>query len=118
MVSAAIRDEKRGDQVKGTNCEAHRSLPQKNLFFPQAVFSIVFQRPLKCTAGCDENFIKPELHHYEGAIFMPLLPLIERGDADFSRKSVLFHPYPCPQQTNEIQKLEENDMSYKRRPPR
>lgn len=75
-------------------------MPQKILFFPQAIFSIVFQRPLKCTAGCDENFIKPQLNHYEGTIFMPLLPLIEGGKQISVESPYYFRPHPCQQQTN------------------
>lgn len=75
-------------------------MPQKNLFFPQAIFSIVFQRPLKWTAGCDENFIKPQLNHYEGAIFMSLLPFIEGGKQISIESPYYFRPYPCQQQTN------------------
>lgn len=76
------------------------SATEKSFLPSSCFFPIVFQRPLKWTAGCDENFIKPQLNHYEEAIFMPLLPLIE-GRMQISIESLFyFQPYPCQQPTS------------------
>ena len=98
MISAVIwggGEWRTGEWNYFTNICHGKIFSSLKLFFP-----IVFQRPLKWTAGCDENFIKPQLNHYEGAIFMPLLPLIE-GRMQISIESLFyFQPYPCQQPTS------------------
>lgn len=68
--------------------EEEKKSVQCKTFLSSAYCSIVLERPLKWTAGCGENFIKPLFAHYERAIFIARLFIFfflfqSRGNAVF-----------------------------------